>query len=207
MSRQRLTLIVIVAAVIGAVYALDVLLERAEKSEMRNQARDLYAQGAQLLAARRFSEALEPLQRACAQDRRNRQYQLAYAEALAGAGRNDDAVALLNDIVHQAPNDGQANLLLARLARKRNDFDNEAAYFHRAIYGIWDANTTLHANEARLEWIRELIARGDRKRLLAELLPLEAATRDPKYSADRSVSDRCRGACSFSGIVSGSHSE
>jgi cytochrome c-type biogenesis protein CcmH/NrfG len=178
-TRPRLSLIVIVAGVIAGFYALDVSLEQAQTSELHSEAQGLYEQGTKLLASGRASDALDRLQRAFSIDRKNRHYQLGYAEALIAAGRNEDATALLNDVVRQSPNDGQANLLLARLARSRKDLADAAANYHRAIYGVWDRDAVAHANVARLEWIRELAARGDQKQLLGELLPLEAETQDP----------------------------
>ena len=174
---MRLSLIV--AAIIAAVYTLDVFLEKAETSELHNEARSLYDRGTGLIAAGRPADAVEPLQRAWTLERKNRHVQLAYAEALMGAGRRDTASALLGDVVRQTPSDGEANLLLARLSRASGDFGNEAAYYHRAIYGVWDDNAAERINETRLEWIRELVARGDRKLLLGELLPLEAEAQDP----------------------------
>jgi thioredoxin-like negative regulator of GroEL len=174
----RLTLIAVVAAVIAAVYTLDIFLERAESSELHAEARGLYAKGGQLLATGHPADAAEVLQRAFTLDRANRRYQLAYAEALVNAGRRETAAALLADVVRHSPNDGKANLLLARLARTDGDFENEGAYYHRAIYGVWDQSAAAQSSAARLEWIRELVARGDRKQLLSELLPLEAEAQD-----------------------------
>lgn len=182
-NRPRLAGVVVIIAVIGGIYALDVSLERVESAEVHSEARRLYNGGAALLAAGHGAQAVDLLQRAYALERGSRQYQLTYAEALLVAGRRQDAGDLLNNIVRQSPNDGRANLLLARLARARGDFDNETAYYHRAIYGVWepDANARIpaaEANNARLEWIQELVTRGDRRLLLGELLQLEAETQD-----------------------------
>jgi Flp pilus assembly protein TadD len=177
-AASQLTMIGVVAASMLALYTVDVLLARVEKQEIHNEAETLFHQGRTSLAAGRPAEAVEPLQRAFAMDRNNRKYQLAYAEALMGAGRNEEAATRLNDAMRRSPNDGKANLLLARLARASGDFANESAYYHRAIYGVWEGDAGDGANAARLEWIRELVARGDRKMLIAELLPLEAATQD-----------------------------
>jgi tetratricopeptide (TPR) repeat protein len=179
MTRPRLTLLFIIAAVIAGVYSLDVVLERVEAAEVHNEAQHLYTQGTKLLAASEAAQALDVLQRAHAMERGNRQYQLAYAEALTGATRYPQAADLLTDIVQRAPNDARANLLLARLARAQKDLPDEMAYYHRAIYGVWDRDSVIHANDARLEWIRELVARGDRRLLLGELLQLDAQTQDP----------------------------
>lgn len=178
MNRPRVTVVAVIAAAIAGLYALDMFLERLESSELHSEAQNLYSQGERLLAAGRAADAIQPLEHAHTLERQNRRYQLAYAEALIGAGRRTEAATILADVTGRAPNDGKANLLLARLARADKDFTNEAAYYHRAIYGAWDQNAAARSSEARLEWIRELAERGDRKRLLGELLPLEAETQD-----------------------------
>ena len=180
MIRPRLALILIIAAVIAGVYSLDVLLKKAESAEVHNEAQALYNRGTKLLAGGgHASEAAELLQRAHALERSNRTYQLAYADALIAVGHYAAATDTLNDIVRDAPNDARANFLLARLARAQDDFNGETAYYHRAIYGVWDNNGSARANDTRLEWIHELVKHGDRRVLLGELLQLEAESQDP----------------------------
>ena len=178
MNRPSFTLIAIVAALIAGVYAVDVALERVEANEIQHDARRLYETGSKLLAAGKPDQALDPFQRAYTMERGNRGYQLAYAEALTGSRHYEEAAALLDDVIRRAPNDGRANLLLARLARAQNDFAAETAFYHRAIYGSWSGDAEANATNARLEWIHELVSRGDRRLLLGELLQLEAATQN-----------------------------
>ncbi len=180
MKKPTLGWAALVAATIVAFYALDVFLQHVETAELQNQALGLYKAGEALLAAGRPIEGAISLQRAYTLQRKNRTYQLSYAEVLIATGSLEEAGEILNEAIGQRPNDGRANLLLARLERARNSWDEEAAYYHRAIYGVWHENRPVHVNEARLEWVRELAKRGDRKTLLGELLPLEAATKDPR---------------------------
>jgi tetratricopeptide (TPR) repeat protein len=176
-SRWMMTAVVVVTIV--ALYTVDVLLARVEKGEVQNEAARLYQRGEALLASGHAADAIDPLQHAFTLDRNNRQYQLGYAESLIVAGRREDAAAQLNDVMRRSPNDGRANLLLARLARANGDLENESAYYHRAIYGVWNGDSAgAKADAARLEWIRELAARGDHKMLLGELLPLAAENHD-----------------------------
>ena len=169
-----------VLAVIVAFYALDVTLARVETTELHNEAHALYLTGNNLLSMGHAAGAVEPLQRAYTLERKNREYQLSYAEALTGAGLYEEASTLLHEAIAQAPNEGRANLLLARLARAQHDFANEAPYYHRAIYGVWHRDAAAYVNQTRLEWIKELAAHGDSKLLLGELLPLEAETNDAR---------------------------
>lgn len=183
MNPSRLTLIAIVCVLIPTLYGLDVVLERIESAELHSEAQGLYDQGTKLLTAGNSTGAVEPLHRAYTLVRENRQYQLAYAESMIGAGQLENAGTLLNDVSRRASNDGQTNLLLARLARARHDFADETEYYHRAIYGGWPRDAAAHVSEARLEWIRELAGLAvadpsDRKLMLGELLPLEVETQD-----------------------------
>lgn len=180
MNRPTLGWAALVAAAILAFYALDVFLQHVEAVELQNEAHGFYKKGETLLSAGRPADAIAPLQRAYTLKRKNRAYQLSYAEALTGGGFTGEASEILNDAISQAPNDGRANLLLARLERTRKNWPEEAAYYHRAIYGAWQKDAPVHVSEARLELVQELARRGDSKLLLGELLPLEAATKAPR---------------------------
>jgi len=179
MKKPTLGWAALVAGTIVAFYALDIFLQHVETAELQKEAHGLYKKGEALITAGRPSEGVIPLQRAYTLQRKNRTYQLTYAEVLIATGSLEEAGEILNDAIDQMPNDGRANLLLARLERARNNWEEEAPYYHRAIYGAWHQDGPVHANEARLEWVRELARHGDRKMLLGELLPLEAATKDP----------------------------
>ena len=48
------------------------------------------------------------------------------------------------------------------------------AFYHRAIYGQWSADSTSMRTRARLELVALLARRHESRELLAELLPLEA---------------------------------
>lgn len=180
MTRPRLPSIAIVAGVIAGLYVLDVFLQRTESMELHHEAQGLYEEGRRMLAQNHAEQALQSFQRAYTTERSNRRYQLAYAEALIETNRLDQASDVLGDAIDQTPNDGQANLLLARLARKRDDFADESAYYHRAIYGSWPKQSPTAVRAVRLEWIRALADRGDRSHLLGELVPLQAETSDPE---------------------------
>lgn len=98
---------------------------------------------------------------------------------MTSAGRFDDAQLILAEALREQPNGARANLLNARLLAARGDPAQAAVYYHRAIYGAWTGDATVQRLEARLELIRQLAQRGERKQLLAELLPVEAETDAP----------------------------
>lgn len=178
MTTARITLATILAVLIPSIYGIDVLLHRVEISEVHSEAAGLFARGRRLLDAGRAAEAAELLHRAATLERGNIEYRSAYAEALLGAGKPADAAQVLIDLAKRIPNDGRTNLLLARAAKARHDFADEADYYHRAIYGVWSGDASARSNEARLEWIGELSVRGEHKLMLGELLPLEVFSQD-----------------------------
>ena len=106
-------------------------------------------------------------------DRGNALYALRLASALMQADKVDEAQTMLTDILEHTPNDGEANLLEARLIARRGSLDDASAYYHRAIYGTWIGNAAAQTVQVRLELANLLAANGSEKQLLAELLPLE----------------------------------
>jgi tetratricopeptide (TPR) repeat protein len=124
---------------------------------------------------------VELFRRAYTAERRNGTYQLALAGALVGAGRRDEAHAVLDAALRDRPNDARATLIAARLAREEGRNREAASFYHRSIYGDWSgAEVKGHRVAARLELIEFLKRQGDKRQMLAELLPLEAETRDVK---------------------------
>lgn len=170
---NQLGLIAIVAAVIGSLWAIDLVLARVDSEETRAQARTYYNTGRRLLDANRALDAVDQLRKAHAMDRTDSRYALRLAAALIQAGKFGEAQTMLSDVLDRTPNDGEANLLEARLAVRRGQPTDTAAYYHRAIYGTWDQDGNTRAMQARLELANLLAANGSEKDLLAELLPLE----------------------------------
>lgn len=183
MARRRgpkIGLIAVVAGVIGGLSALDVFLERAEQAEMAIQAQHAYIQGSQFLGACRFNEAIDALRRAHALERENLAYELQLIAALTAAGKTSEAEPLMNEVLDANRNDGEANLVAARLRLKEGKIVDAEAYYHRAIYGGWPDRAPEHRIAARVELINVMVARNQRQDLLAELLPLaEQAKNNP----------------------------
>ena len=94
------------------------------------------------------------------------------AEALLDSGKLSEAESTLSDLLERSPNDGQANLLEARLMLRHKNFREAEAYYHRAIFGIWPGDEEQHRIDVRLELAGVLAGRGDQQALLSELLDL-----------------------------------
>jgi tetratricopeptide (TPR) repeat protein len=175
--RAKWGLMIAIVVSMGALWGIDVFLARTERLEVSGEARRDYEAGSALLTEGRATDALDPLRKAHALDRSNREYALRLAGALMATGNLDDAGRLLADSLEHNPNDGETNLTEARLLVREGDWENAFAHYHRAIYGSWGSQGRSKPpspqNAARLELADLLAQRGLQKDLLAELLPLE----------------------------------
>ena len=175
MARRRapkIGLMLLVAVAIGALAAIDLFLEKAEQTEVANQAQRAYLQGCRLLQEGKANDAVEGLRRAHAMERKNLVYARQLIAALTAARKTSEAEPLMNEVLDADRNDGAANLVAARLKLKEGNVADAEAYYHRAIYGRWPQDGAAHRVAARMELIDLLVAKNQKKDLLAELLPL-----------------------------------
>ncbi len=158
--------------------SFDIFLARLDRSASDAHAASEYADGLALLAAGRPSDASARFGAAVAIDRQNVNYALALGQALLEQGRTTDAEATLRALLDRAENDGAVNLTMAHVMLRENRPADAKAYFHRAIFGRWGADSVARRTQARFELIDMLAARGDSRELLAELLPFEETSPD-----------------------------
>ncbi len=157
---------------IVVLFLIDNYLARLDRSENLAEAQRLFEEGSRLEKQGREDEATQQFRTALADDRENRDYQLALARALAKQGEREQALDQLRDLLRRDANDGAANLALARLYAQEGHTVDAASYFHRAIYGLWPAGDSSRL-AARFELAGLLVKSGDQKALLAELLSLQ----------------------------------
>ena len=162
-----------VAAVIVALFMVDIWLEKVEQTELASQALHADQNGQKLLAQHRADEAVDAFRKAHALERENTKYELDLIQALMSAGKLAEAEPLMAEILEQQSNNGHANLIAARLAAKQGRTNSADSYYHRAIYGEWPDHVTQHQTQTRLELINFLGQDGKQDEMLAELLPLE----------------------------------
>ena len=103
--------------------------------------------------------AIDAFRSALADEPGERDIEVSLAEALASAGRIQEATSYFGTLLETEPGNGMINLQLARLAARQNNIDQALEYYHRAIYGNWEGNGYIRRREARMELVNFLIAR------------------------------------------------
>ncbi len=172
-ARPMLGTFLIVFAAMGGLFVIDTLLADADQSARRSEARRLYREGQ--LAARqdRLTQAIDDFRGALSNSRENRDYQLALAQALQKAGRTQEAESNFTELLARDSTDGAANLAMARLLISQKRIPQAISYYHRAIYGQWKEDASGNQVRARFELVDLLAGQGQKRELLAELLPLQ----------------------------------
>jgi tetratricopeptide (TPR) repeat protein len=117
----------------------------------------------------------------------NEQYRFAHIVALRNLGRIEQAEHGLNELLARDPSDAEFNLAMARLLSSQNRPDWDW-FYHRAIYGTWDANAAERRKEVRFEFAERLAQTGANRELLAELLLLQGVDKDDLSTQKRIAS-------------------
>lgn len=150
-------------------------LARLDQSNDQKQAQVYYQRGTEALAEGQQKIAIQDLRDATIHDRNQPRYALALAQALFGAGQDDEALQLLLRIREDDPEEPQINLQLARLEARRGDTANAELYYHHALYGIWKGEAAdEQRRNIRLELIKFLAGDHQRDAAMSELLALQA---------------------------------
>ena len=139
-----------------------------------------YERGQKAAAEGHAADAVEDFRSALALSSGNRAYELSLAQALAAAGRTDEAYAYYSLLRESKPGDGLLNLCLARLAAQKNNSAEAIAYYRAALNGDWLAEGVSRRREARLELAAYLLKQHMPAQAQAELLTAEGnALEDP----------------------------
>ncbi len=168
----------LMTAAIAGLLVLDLFVARIDRRESAAHAANLYADGVTLLAQHRPTDADDRFAAAVSIDRTNTNYALALAEAKLEQGDVAEAEATLHNLLERAENDGAVNLVMARTLRRSGRAQEAKAYYHRAIFGRWGADSLTRRRDVRFELIDLLAKSGSPPELLAELLPFEDTSPD-----------------------------
>ncbi len=139
-----------------------------------------YERGQKAVVAGHAADAVEDFRSALALSSGNLTYEMALAQALAAAGRIDEAYAYYSTLREAKPGDGLLNLQLARLAAQKKNSAEAIAYYRAALNGDWHAEGVYRRREARLELAAYLLTQHMPAQTQAELLTAEGnALEDP----------------------------
>lgn len=152
-------------AITAVLAVLTFLLFRSYSQHEKELAARWLRRGDAALAAGQPQQAINALRSALAFQPDNRQTQIKLAEALASAGRIQEATAYFNTLWDKEPGSGIINLQLARLATRTiaKHVDNARRaleYYHAAIYGTWEGDGAERRRDVRLELVRYELSKG-----------------------------------------------
>jgi tetratricopeptide (TPR) repeat protein len=176
-----LTLLVITAALFTAT----LFLFRSFSNLRSRLGKRWLTRGEAALHSDRPDLAVEDLRSALAYSPGQRSIEIELAEALAAAGRTQEAISYFNTLWEAEPGNGTINLQLARLAVKQKNQTAALENYRASIYGTWEGDGTIRRREVRLELIDYLISIGHFDEARSELLiALGNAPDDPKVKLD-----------------------
>ncbi len=175
-SAPAVLLILMVGAVL-AFAAVSHLVYRFEANQ-RVRGYKLYGRGLDDVHNGKLDDAIEAFRAALTCDPGNGQYQLSLARALRDTGnptRLDEAESYLQSLWQRAPQDGPVNLALGRLAARRGNVEDAVRYYHNAMYGVWNSDSSANRRKARLELIEFLLQKNARAQAQSEIIALTAS--------------------------------
>jgi Flp pilus assembly protein TadD len=126
--------------------------------------------GDQALRDNKPQVAIDALSSALAYAPNDRSTAIKLAEALASAGRVQEATVYFNALLESQQGSGVINLQLARLAARQGNESQAIEDFQKAIYGNWEGDGYVRRREVRFELINYLIANHRLDQARSELL-------------------------------------
>src|ERR1700727_660784 len=126
--------------------------------------------GDQALLDNKPQAAVDALSSALAYAPTDRGTAIKLAEALASAGRVQDATVYFNALLESQQGNGLINLQLARLAARQGNESQAIEDYQRAIYGNWEGDGYVRRRDVRFELTDFLIAHHLLDRARSELL-------------------------------------
>jgi tetratricopeptide (TPR) repeat protein len=166
-----MTLLRIVAVTVGVLILIG-MVTRAYQNDRTKRAATAYQAGIALVSQGSTDEAIERFRTALSTAPNNKEYRLALGSALVQGEHFDEASLYLNGILKSDPDNGPANLEMARVMAKQGTLAQTSAYYHKAIFGVWPKGRELERQEAVLELADYLFAHGAQAEAALELVGL-----------------------------------
>jgi Flp pilus assembly protein TadD len=183
--RHEMVQLTVLIGVAVAAFLVTRAVAAGNRDIAAQDAEEWYRRATAATAAGEPDEAIEALRRAVARRRGDRTYALALARALAARGELTSARQQLVALRESAPEDPVVNLDLARLAARRGDAVEAQRFYYNALYAPWPSERADERRAVRMELIRLLVAHGEARRALSELLAISGdAPDDAKHQAE-----------------------
>ena len=126
--------------------------------------------GEQAMKAGKPQAAIDALSSALAYAPSDRKTEIKLAEALASAGRIQEATVYFNALLETQQGSGLINLQLARLAARQGNESQATEDYQKAIYGNWEGDGYVRRREVRFELINYSISHNRLDQARSELL-------------------------------------
>lgn len=134
-----------------------VFLFRAFSNLRGNLAQRWLARGEAAMQSNDPGQAVEDFRSALAYSPGQGSIEIALAEALAAAGRTQEATSYFTTLREAEPGSGIINLQLARLAVRQGNQTEALDRYRNSIYGNWEGDGSVRRRAVRLELINYLI--------------------------------------------------
>ena len=157
-------------AVTAVLAVLTNFLYQSYASHQTELAQRWLARGEQALRDGKPQAAIDALRSALAFAPSQRSIEIQLAEALASAGRIQEATVYFNALLESQQGNGLINLQLARLAARQGNESQAIEDYQRAIYGNWEGDGYVRRRTVRFELINYLIGRQLLDQARSELL-------------------------------------
>lgn len=137
-----------------------------------------FARGQVALSNGRPQDAVQDFRSALSLSTANAGYEMSLAEALAAAGRTEQAYAYFSTLHEAEPGDGFLNLQLARLEVRRRNATAAIDFYRSALNGAWSGQGTARRLGIRLELAKYMLSLGKLNDAQGELLTAEGNSLD-----------------------------
>jgi predicted Zn-dependent protease len=149
-------------------------LARTERGMERRDAQIWYDRGNVQTKSGNVEGAIDSYRQALANDRDNRTFALALADALARGNHPEEARETLLRLRDSDPEDPDINLAIARLEASAGHLTGAVDFYQNALYGHWKGKEVdERRRQVRVELVRFLLDHHQSSRALSELLILE----------------------------------
>jgi tetratricopeptide (TPR) repeat protein len=163
---------------LAGLFVVTGFLSKIFHTQQASLARYWAAQGEALLRNGNAPGAIEDYRSALVYEPDDRQNEFRLAQALAAAGRTQEAQAYLVRLLELSPGNGEINRELGRLAIRAGSEQEAIDYYHGAINGAWADRPRQQRIASREELSSFLLDAGDTTHAEDELLALAATVPD-----------------------------